>query len=71
VRHGVFYSSEKNKTIAHELISSKAIHNMKNPNMEELANTGIILSQSYVQPICTPTRSALLTGRYPHALGRQ
>ncbi|KAK7086018.1 hypothetical protein SK128_026978 [Halocaridina rubra] len=44
---------------------------VKNPNMEALANTGIILSQSYVQPICTPTRSALLTGRYPHALGRQ
>ncbi|ROT79268.1 Arylsulfatase B [Penaeus vannamei] len=41
------------------------------PHLEDLARTGVILEQSYVQPICTPTRSALLTGRYPFTLGRQ
>ncbi|XP_042860572.1 arylsulfatase B-like [Penaeus japonicus] len=41
------------------------------PHLEELAKGGVILEQSYVQPICTPTRSALLTGRYPFTLGRQ
>lgn len=41
------------------------------PHLEELAKGGIILNQSYVQPICTPTRSALLTGRYPYTIGRQ
>lgn len=41
------------------------------PNLEALARSGIILEQSYVQPICTPTRSALLTGRYPFTIGRQ
>ncbi|XP_047480227.1 arylsulfatase B-like [Penaeus chinensis] len=41
------------------------------PHLENLARTGVILEQSYVQPICTPTRSALLTGRYPFTLGRQ
>ncbi|XP_068209805.1 arylsulfatase B-like [Palaemon carinicauda] len=48
-------------------------HNRKalTPNLEELANEGIILDQSYVQPLCTPTRSALLTGRYPFTIGRQ
>ena len=35
------------------------------PHMERLARAGVILEQSYVQPICTPTRSALMTGRYP------
>ncbi|KAK7075947.1 hypothetical protein SK128_003558 [Halocaridina rubra] len=39
--------------------------------MEELARNGIILEQSYVQPVCSPTRSALMTGRYPFTIGRQ
>nr|XP_045604438.1 arylsulfatase B-like [Procambarus clarkii]XP_045604441.1 arylsulfatase B-like [Procambarus clarkii] len=41
------------------------------PHLEALARGGIILEQSYVQPICTPTRSALLSSRYPFTIGRQ
>ena len=41
------------------------------PNIDNLANTGIRLEQNYVQPQCTPSRSALLTGMYPYHLGRQ
>ncbi|CAL4122499.1 unnamed protein product [Meganyctiphanes norvegica] len=41
------------------------------PHMQELAETGVILDQSYVQPLCTPSRSALMTGMYPFHLGRQ
>ena len=41
------------------------------PNLASLASSGVILEQSYVQPICTPTRSALMTGRYPVHTGRQ
>ncbi|XP_076040501.1 arylsulfatase I-like [Oratosquilla oratoria] len=41
------------------------------PNLQELHDNGISLHQHYVQPICTPTRSALLTGFYPYKLGRQ
>ena len=44
---------------------------MFTPNLEKLAMTGVRLEQSYVQPICTPTRSALMTGRYPIHTGRQ
>ncbi len=35
------------------------------PNLDALAYDGIIMNNYYVQPICSPTRSALLTGRYP------
>ena len=41
------------------------------PNLDSLANEGIILENHYVQPICTPTRAALMTGYYPIHTGRQ
>ena len=41
------------------------------PNLESLANGGIILEGHYVLPVCSPTRSALMTGYYPIHTGRQ
>lgn len=41
------------------------------PNMDKLAAEGVILDNYYVQPICSPTRSALLSGRYPIHTGLQ
>ena len=40
------------------------------PNMDELASEGVILDNYYVQPICSPTRSALLSGMYPIHTGK-
>lgn len=34
------------------------------PNLDKLAEQGVKLENYYVQPICTPTRSQLMTGRY-------
>jgi arylsulfatase A-like enzyme len=44
---------------------------IKTPNIDKLAQGGSRLEQFYVQPMCTPTRAALLTGRYPFRYGLQ
>jgi len=44
---------------------------IKTPNLDKLAAEGAKLSQFYVQPMCTPTRAALMTGRYPFRYGLQ
>ncbi len=44
---------------------------IKTPNLDQLAANGARLEQFYVQPMCTPTRAALMTGRYPFRYGLQ
>jgi arylsulfatase A-like enzyme len=34
------------------------------PQIDKLARGGTILTSHYVQPVCSPTRAALMTGRY-------
>ena len=44
---------------------------IKTPNLDALAAAGARMDQFYVQPLCSPTRAALLTGRYPMRHGLQ
>ncbi|XP_053405002.1 arylsulfatase B-like [Mercenaria mercenaria] len=44
---------------------------MHTPNLDYLAYHGVILNSSYVQYVCTPTRSCFMTGRYPFRIGMQ
>ncbi len=40
------------------------------PNLDRLAKEGMKLTRFYASaPMCSPTRAALLTGRYPHSVG--
>jgi arylsulfatase A-like enzyme len=39
------------------------------PNMDRLAREGLMLTSTYAQPTCTPTRSAIMTGRLPVRTG--
>lgn len=44
---------------------------VKTPHIDQLAKEGVRLEQFYAQSVCSPTRGALLTGRYPIRLGMQ
>ncbi len=44
---------------------------IKTPHLDTLAAAGARLDQFYVQPVCSPTRAALMTGRYPMRYGLQ
>eukprot|EP00658_Telonema_sp_P-2_P006088 TRINITY_DN12316_c0_g1_i2.p1 TRINITY_DN12316_c0_g1~~TRINITY_DN12316_c0_g1_i2.p1 ORF type:complete len:562 (-),score=99.42 TRINITY_DN12316_c0_g1_i2:379-2064(-) len=48
--------------------TSRGLHT---PVLDGLASSGVILKNYYVQPICSPTRSAFMTGRYTVRLGTQ
>ncbi len=41
------------------------------PHIDRLAASGVKLEAFYVQPVCSPTRAALMTGRYPCRYGLQ
>lgn len=44
---------------------------IQTPNIDSLATGGAKFTSFYVQPMCTPTRAALMTGRYPYRYGLQ
>jgi arylsulfatase len=45
------------------------IRGYKTPNMTALAKQGMSLNRMYTEPSCTPTRVAMMTGRYPTRTG--
>jgi arylsulfatase A-like enzyme len=42
---------------------------LQTPNMDRLARAGVSLGQFHVDPTCSPTRAALMTGRYSGRVG--
>jgi len=39
------------------------------PTIDSLAESGVMFTRYYTQPLCGPTRASLLTGLYPHQAG--
>ncbi|XP_071757832.2 arylsulfatase B [Centroberyx gerrardi] len=44
---------------------------IKTPHLDKLSATGVRLENYYVQPLCTPSRNQLMTGRYQIHTGMQ
>ena len=43
--------------------------NLHTPNIDKIAKSGALFDRFYVQPVCSPTRAELLTGRYHPRMG--
>ncbi len=72
-----FYTCETDKTekqpniilimaddLGFECIESYGGNSYKTPNINKLAETGMQFNNAYAQPLCTPTRVELMTGKY-------
>ena len=44
--------------------SGGAMRGMPTPNIDQLASEGLMMTQFFVEPGCTPSRAGLMTGRY-------
>jgi arylsulfatase len=49
--------------------SGGEMRGMPTPRIDQLANEGLMLTQFFVEPGCTPSRAALMTGRYSSRAG--
>lgn len=47
--------------------SSDDLPNM--PNLQAMAANGLRFTRAYVNPVCSPTRASIITGRYAHQTG--
>ncbi|KAK9872814.1 hypothetical protein WA026_019598 [Henosepilachna vigintioctopunctata] len=52
-------------------LSYRGLDQITTANLDAMGFNGIIFNRHYTEPICTPSRAALLTGQYPIRLGLQ
>ena len=76
---GMSFSAEKSRRpnilfimvddLGKEWISCYGAEDIKTPNIDALAQTGMRFENAYSMPQCTPSRATLLTGQYPWRTG--
>ncbi|MHC4914200.1 MAG: sulfatase family protein [Planctomycetota bacterium] len=55
---------------AHDTLAAYGNSQIRMPNLDRLAAESVVFERAYVtQPVCTPSRSTLLTGLWPHTNG--
>ena len=69
----MFSGGNKNfiKNKRENLLKSNSSEVAPNQIEKYIIQNGVTLEKSYVQPICTPSRSSLMTGMDPYLIGRQ
>jgi arylsulfatase A-like enzyme len=62
----VIYTDEQ----AAKTMSAYGNDQIETPNLDALGEDSLVFERTYVtQPVCTPSRSSILTGLYPHTSG--
>jgi len=55
---------------AAETMAAYGNDQIETPNLDELAESGVVFENAYcTAPVCTPSRSAIMTGKWPHETG--
>lgn len=58
--------------LGHNDVGFNGATDIETPNIDRLANEGVVFTSGYVaHPTCGPSRAALLTGRYPARYGME
>jgi arylsulfatase A len=50
--------------LGYECLGCNGGESYQTPHLDQLARTGVRFTHCFVNPLCTPTRTALMTGRY-------